>query len=271
MKPNPVIKPVIETFKAVYGRTTVFANSPHAAINGLLVMGDAGTGKTHWVRQALRDAGVQGNVEMMKGGTITAASLYVKMYLNNSAHRIMVFDDVDLLGHPERNKIIPMILGACQEGRDREVTWATAKKNALMEEYDVPFDFKFNGKIIFITNYTWNDIKEKAKQWTQAFSSRFNHAECIFTHEQKYMYTRHLVENEAMLSDNCKAHAYKDSNGKKLRGYPQDVIVETLEFIDENYENFSDITPRVAVKVADTIYYNDDEDMKRIMLDSLIK
>ena len=271
MKLNPVIKPVVETFKAVYGRTSVFANSPNAAINGLLVMGDAGTGKTHWVRQALRDAGVQKQVEMMKGGTITAASLYVKMYLNRDAERIMVFDDVDLLGHPEKNKIIPMILGACQEGKNREVTWSTAAKNALMEEYDVPFEFKFNGKIIFITNYTWEDIKTKAKQWTQAFSSRFNHAECVFTHEQKYMYTRHLVENEDMLSANCQVHEYTDPAGVEHCGYPDDVIEETLDFIDDNYENFSEITPRVAVKVADTIHYNDDDDMKQIMLDSLIK
>lgn len=271
MKINPVIRPVVETFKAVYGRTNVFAKSPHAAINGLLVMGDAGTGKTHWVQESLRNANVQSNVEMCKGGTITAASLYVKMYLNRNAERIMVFDDVDLLGHPEKNKIIPMILGACQEGQDREVTWSTARKNALMEEYNVPFEFKFNGKIIFITNYTWDDIRTKAKQWTQAFSSRFNHAECVFTHEQKYMYTKHLVENEDMLSSNCKVHVYTDTSGVEHCGYPQDVIEETLQFIDDNYENFSDITPRVAVKVADTIHYNDDEDMKQIMLDSLIR
>lgn len=267
---NPVIKPVVETFKGVYGRTTVFAKSPMAAINGLLVLGDAGTGKTHWVQQALVDANVQDNVEMMKGGTMTAASLYVTMFLNKDADRIIVFDDVDLLGHPEKNKIIPMILGACQEGFDREVTWSTAKKNALMEQYNVPFKFKFNGKIIFITNYTRDDIRMKAKQWYQAFNSRFNYAECIFTHEQKYMYTRHLVDNEHMLSDKCRVHVYTDDNGVTHNGYPQNVIDEAMDFIDNNYENFSEITPRVAVKVADTIYYNDDAEMKSIMLNSLI-
>lgn len=267
-----LIKPVQDTFKAVYGRTTVFAKSPYAAMNGLLVMGDAGTGKTHWVEQALKDAGVQANVEMMKGGTLTAASLYVKMFLNKSAHRIMVFDDVDLLGHPEKNKIIPMILGACQEGRNRQITWSTARKNALMEEYDVPFDFMFNGKIIFITNYTWSNIEDKAKQWTQAFSSRFNHAECIFTHEQKYMYTRYLIENENMLGDNCKVHTYKNNKGERVNGYPIEYIEQAVEFIDNNFENFSEVTPRVAVKVVDTIYTSrDDKDMQDILLDSLVK
>jgi hypothetical protein len=266
MKLNPVIKTVVETFQTVYYQTLMFAKHPESAINGLLVMGDAGTGKSHWVKKALRDAKVQQNVEMLKGGTITAASLYVKLYLNRNEERIVVLDDVDLLGHPERNKIIPMILGAAEEGSNRLVTWNTAKKNALMEEYDVPFEFNFNGNIIFITNYTKPDIKAKAKQWANAFNSRFTPVECIFNHEQKYMYTKHLVENEQMLGDNCQVHSYEDNNG-----YPQEVIEEALNFIDDNYQNFSDITPRVAVKIADTIFYNDDPTMKRVMLSNLVQ
>jgi hypothetical protein len=265
-KINPVIKPVVETFQTVYYQTLMFAQNPESAINGLLVQGDAGTGKSHFVKQALRDAKVQSNVEYIKGGTITAAALYVKLYLNRASHRITVLDDVDIIGHPERTKIIPMILGASEEGRDRLVTWSTAKKNALMEEYDVPFEFEFNGNIIFITNYTKADIKAKAKQWAAAFNSRFTPVECIFNHEQKYMYTKHLVENVDMLGDKCLVHKWDGGNG-----YPQNVIDETVDFIDDNYQNFSDITPRVAVKIADTIYYNADPVMRRVMLNNLVK
>jgi len=265
-KINPVIKPVIETFQTVYYQTLMFAQNPQSAINGLLVQGDAGTGKSHFVKQALRDAKVQQNVEYIKGGTITAAALYVKLYLNRNNHRIMVLDDVDIIGHPERNKIIPMVLGAAEEGRDRLVVWNTAKKNTLMEEYDVPFDFKFNGNIIFITNYTREDIKAKAKTWASAFNSRFTPVECIFNHEQKYMYTKYLVEEKDMLGDACQVHKHEDGDG-----YPQAVIDEAMDFIDTEYPNFSDITPRVAVKVADTIFYNNDPTMKRIMLANLVK
>jgi len=270
MRINPVIKPVLETFQSVYYQTLMFANNPTSAINGLLVMGDAGTGKSHWVKQALIDAGVQQNVEYIKGGTITAASLYVKLYVNRHSHRIIVFDDVDLLGHPERNKIIPSILGAVEEGRDRLVTWNTAKKNALMEEFDVPFEFKFNGNVIFITNYTRDTIKEKAKVWAPAFNSRFTSVECNFTPEQKYLYTRHLVDNENMLADKCKVHKYVDADGNKHNGYPQEVVDEAMNFIDDNYQNFTEVTPRIAVKIADVIHYNTDPHMKRVMLHNII-
>lgn len=266
---NPVIKPVIERFQRVYWQTTTFANNPGSAINGLLVLGDAGVGKSHFVKQALRDAGQQKNVEYIKGGTITAASLYVKLYLNRAPHRILVFDDVDIIGHSERNKIVPLILGSVEEGKDRLVAWSTAKKNALMEEHDVPFQFEFNGNVILITNYTHQDIANKMKQWSGAFKSRFNDVECIFTEEQKYLYTKYLIEEKDMLGAGCRVHTY-NYKGKKMNGYPPTVIDESVDFLDDEYPNFTEITPRIAIKVADTIQYNTGV-QKQVMLQGLVK
>ena len=88
----------------------------------------------------------------------------------------------------------------------------------------------------------------------------------------KYMYTRYLIENEDMLGANCKVHSYKNNKGEKVNGYPQKYIKQAVEFIDNNFENFSEITPRVAVKVVDTIYTSKDNlEMQSIMLDSLVK
>jgi hypothetical protein len=44
-----------------------------------------------------------------------------------------------------------------------------------------------------------------------------------------------------------------------------------MDFIDDNYMNFTDITPRVAVSVADTIMYNPNPTMKTVMLNNLVK
>ena len=269
-KLNPIIKPVIESFQTAYYQTYNFATQTTMAMNGLLVMGDAGTGKSHWVKQALRDAGVQKNVEYIKGGTITAAGLYVKLYLNRDPHRIIVLDDVDIINHSEKQKIIPLILGSCEEGYDRLCAWNTVKRNALMEEHDVPMQFTYNGKIILITNYVRTDIADKLPQWKHAFNSRFIGVECVFTHEQKYMYTKHLVENEDMLGANCRVHERIIDN-VKVKGYPKEVVNEAMDFIDDNYMNFTDITPRVAVSVADTIMYNTNPTMKTVMLNNLVK
>ncbi len=271
MKLNPIIKPVVESLQTAYYQTHNFAtNRGSMAMNGLLLMGDAGIGKSHWVKQALRDAGVQKDVEYLKGGTITSASLYVKMFLNRHAGRILALDDVDIINHPEKAKLVPLILGAVEEGSNRQCCWNTAKRNALMEEYDVPMDFNYNGTVIVITNYVHADIAKKLPQWKNAFRSRFVGVECVFNHEQKYMYTKHLVENENMLGANCLVHDYKVDD-VKIKGYPQEIIEEAMDFIDDNYMNFSDITPRVSVSIADTIMYNECPIQKRIMLNNLVK
>lgn len=267
-KIDPIAKKVVETLEGVYNQTINFANNPESAINGLLVYGDAGIGKSFWVKKALADSGAQDRVEYIKGGTITAAALYVKLALNAASHRIIVLDDVDIVHHSERNKIIPMILGAADTGRDRLVTWSTAKKNSLMEEHGIDFEFLFNGNIIWITNDNKDTIKKSAKQWAQAIESRFNDACCIFNTEQKLQYTKFLVEQCDMLGKNCVDHKYQ-VRGQRIPGYPKQIVDETIEYLDNNYEFLGEVTPRVALKIADTKYYNPDAKMQRILLNQL--
>lgn len=269
MKTDPIARKVIETFEGVYNQTVNFVNNPQSAINGLLVYGDAGTGKSFWVKKALADTGAaQNRVEYIKGGTITAAALYVKLALNAASHRIVVLDDVDIVHHAERNKIIPMILGAADTGRDRLVTWSTAKKNSLMEEHNIDFEFLFNGNIIWITNDTKDTIRERAKQWAEALDSRFNDARCVFNREQKLQYTKFLITEVGMLGPNCVDHSY-EVGSQKIRGYPQEIIDQAYDYLEDNYEKLGEVTPRVALKIADTFYYNPDPKMQRILLNQL--
>ena len=268
-KIDPIAKKVVETLEGVYNQTINFVNNPESAINGLLVYGDAGIGKSFWVKKALRDANATNRVEYIKGGTITAAALYVKLALNAGSHRIIVLDDVDIVHHSEKNKIIPLVLGAADTGRDRLVTWSTAKKNPLMEEFGIDFEFLFNGNIIWITNDNKDTIKKSAKQWAQAIESRFNDSCCIFNTEQKLQYTKYLIEHCDMLGKNCVDHKYVNEQEHKLPGYPQSIIDSTLEYLEDNYQYLGEVTPRVALKIADTKYYNSDPKTQRILLNQL--
>jgi hypothetical protein len=265
---NPIAKEVQDIFDGVYAQVQSFAVNKNSAINGLLVSGDAGTGKTYTVKKALVDLGVHGNVEYIKGGKITAASLYVKLWLNRAKHRIVVLDDVDIIHHSEKNKIIPMILGACDLGFNREVSWETAKPNALMEQvgcYDM--SFTFNGTLIWITNDTIQDIEKSCKQWKSALLSRFNVAKCYFTDEQKYMYTIHLCENVGMLNGNCVDHKMPDGTS----GYPQESIDNAIDYMYTNYRKLVEITPRIALRICDTFHYQDDEKLRKNILQQMWK
>jgi chromosomal replication initiation ATPase DnaA len=259
---NPIAREVQETFNGIYAQVTSFVNNPNSAINGMIVSGDAGTGKTHTVKQALRNTGHQKNTEYIKGTKLTAASLYVKLYLNRESHRICVFDDCDLIHHNEKNTIIPMMLGAAELGQNREIGWETTRKNALMEEYNVPHSFKFEGSIIWITNDRKQEIGKSIKQWKNAIFSRFNFAECNFTDEQKFMYTIHLVEHAAMLGSNCQEFP---------GGYPVDIIEQAADYMSENYRELTEVTPRIAIKIADIMHHNADPVLRKSMLRQLWK
>ena len=259
---NPIAREVKETFDGVYAMVTNFATNPNSAINGLIVSGDAGIGKTHTVKKALRDAGVQGNVEYIKGGKITAASLYVKLYLNRGKHRIIVLDDCDIIHHQDRKQIIPMLLGATELGQSGDVSWEVARKNALMEEHDVPPRFDFEGSIIWITNDSVESIGKAAKQWKQAIFSRFNVAKCYFTDEQKYMYTMHLCEQLDMLGANC---------AEFPGGYSETTIDQALDYMSENYRQLVEVTPRQAIKIADIIHHTTDDSLLKMQLNQLWK
>lgn len=259
---NPIAREVQDTFDGIYAMTTSFVNNPNSAINGLIVSGDAGVGKTYTVKKALRDTGHQSNVEYIKGGKITAATLYVKLYLNRAKHRIIVLDDCDIIHHAEKRQIVPMLLGACELGARGDVSWEVARKNPLMEEHGVPTQFNFEGSIIWITNDNKESIAKAVPQWRNALFSRFNFAECKFTDEQKFIYTLHLIDNLDMLGKNCQEYA---------GGYPQEIIDEAADYMSTNYRNLVEVTPRQAIKIADILNTNSDQGLRKIILQQLWK
>lgn len=259
---NPIAKEVQDTFDGVYAQVLDFVKNPNSAINGMIVSGDAGTGKTYTVKKALRDTGHQQQVEYIKGGKITAAALYVKLYMNRAKHRIVVLDDCDIIHHADKNQIIPMLLGAAELGQNRDVSWETARKNPLMEEHNVPHNFIFEGKIIWITNDKKKDIQKSAKQWAMALDSRFPLAACYFSDEQKFMYTTHLIQHMDMLGANCQEYE---------GGYPKHIINKALTYMSQHYRQLVEITPRRAIMIADMMNQTTDEAMLNARLLQLWK
>lgn len=155
-----------------------------------------------------------------------------------------------------------MLLGAVELGKNRSVSWETARKNPLMEEFNVPHEFKFEGNIIWITNDRKTDIAKAVKQWKQAIFSRFNFAECNFTDEQKFMYTMHLIENMDMLGTNCQEYE---------GGYDLEIIEQAADYMSANYRSLVEVTPRQAIKIADIMQHNADANLRKTMLQQLWK
>jgi len=113
----------------------------------LIIAGDAGVGKTFTVMKRLEEENVT-NFKVIKG-YCTPLGLYRNLYDNNGM--ILVFDDTDAVLEDKKTK---NVLKAALDSYDtRKVSW-----NSTRLPEDLPDEFDFTGRIIFITNKNLKDL-----------------------------------------------------------------------------------------------------------------
>lgn len=243
---NPIVNKVIEKFDSVYLMTKSFVENRYSAIKAILVSGDAGTGKTYWVKKAIEDMGLsEEDVYYVKGASISAAALFVILYLFRKAGKLVVLDDCDIIhkSPAEKNAILDMLKGATEVTKgERMLSWIKANPNELMKKNKVPVTFDFQGSIIWITNDKVEDIAKKAKNHWNAISSRFNQIKVYLSNEEKVSYTLYLIEECSMLGKKCEG---------KEGGYSIKIQNDVIDYINDYWESLNEITPRVATKIAD--------------------
>jgi hypothetical protein len=251
-KVNPIIEEVVNRYKTIQNYTSMFTNGNESAIRGLLISGDAGFGKTHFTKLGLGHVNPE-MIDYVKGSSISAAALYVKLFMNRFAGQVLILDDVDIINKTKAEfaLIIEMLKGATEPTKgERTLAWSRAQRNQLMVENDVPDSFDFNGTIIWITNERVRDIAEKCGSHWNALDSRFYKVEAWLNDQEKLMYTLYLVEDIDMLGKECYA---------KEGGYSKNVIEKATKYLRDNYKYMYDfnsnstLSPRSAVKLADTI------------------
>jgi hypothetical protein len=243
---NPVVQEVIDNFNTINKMAGIFARPNGSAIKGLLISGDAGTGKTNAVMNGVYSV-VQNadDVIYLKGASMTAAALFCKMYLAREKGKVLVLDDVDIIhkSSQELSTILDLFKAATEMTKDdRVLSWERASANQLMNQLGVPMSYVFEGSIIWITNDHIVQIENKAKGHWNAISSRFNINTIYLNDQEKLLYTLFLVEEVGMLGKNCNT---KDG------GYSEEIIKTTTDYIRKNYKYLHEVTPRIAAKIAD--------------------
>lgn len=243
---NPIVKRVINRFQTIQNIAEVFVTG-QSAQRGLLISGDAGTGKSYYVQQAFITTGTTKRVDYQKSKTFTPPALYAKLWENRMPGDVIVFDDCSLesmTGEGFR-KWTSWVKGGLELSKDKKmIGYEAASKNALFEELGVESEMDFQGSIIWITNTRFDKLAKKFGDHWDAVKGRFIPVEIFLAKEEKFMYTNYLIEEVDMLGKNCEA---------KEGGYSEEIIFNTLEYLSDNYEDFKEITPRVAIKVADTM------------------
>jgi len=250
---NPIVQEVIERFQTVYKFTKVFVTG-NSAQKFLIISGDAGTGKSHYVQEAFVDTKTWERVDYNKSKSFSAAAFYVKLYLNRNPGDVIVFDDCGL-EHTSGSdfKIITELLkGATEMTKgSRMLGWERATVNQKMRDEGVPTEFDFQGSIIWITNSSFELLSKKMGPHWEAIESRSIRVKIRLNDQEKLLYTLYLLEEVKMLTGNiCQT---------KEGGYSDEIVKETITYIRENYRYMSNVTARIAAQIADTMENFPDE------------
>jgi len=261
------VKPVkVETDKEVIARIAdrfeileeMTAAAIEAKIRGMIVVGPPGVGKSYGVIRQLERAHLFDQVanrppkyEIVKGA-MSALGLYIKLYNNNDANQVIVFDDCD--GILMDDLSLNLLKAALDSGKRRKICW-NLDSNALRAE-GIPDNFDFKGSVIFITNIQFDNIRSKKLQdHLQALQSRCHYLDLTMNTMRDRMLRIKQIHNTGELFSH---YRFKKNEG--------DTIVA---FMEENQERLRELSLRMAVKIADLVDMTDN--WKRLAESTVMK
>lgn len=123
----------------------------------LVITGMAGVGKTHLVKETLKQMGLKESYDFEHfKGKATAAGLYMTLYTNSD--KIVVLDDCDSVFKDD--DAVNILKAALDSYDTRQISYISTKP--LKDEFGepIPSRFEFTGKIIFISNISQSKLDE---------------------------------------------------------------------------------------------------------------
>ena len=201
----------------------------------LIISGPAGVGKSHTVTQIL-DQMEDEKVSTLVKGYVRPTGLYKLLYENRFKSSVIVFDDSDSVFMDD--VCLNLLKAACDMTKSRRLSWLTETK---MEDEDgerLPRTFEFEGSIIFITNYDFDNLIDKGNKLAphfQALISRSHYLDVGIKTKRDYVVRLKQVVGAGMLRE---------------QGLNQKQEDELMEFITESQDRLRELSLRMVMKVA---------------------
>jgi hypothetical protein len=148
-------------------------------LNGLVVAGPPGIGKTFTVMSKVADSSGDKKV-LAYSGHVTPLQLFNILY-ENSQDSVIVFDDCDEVF--SNHTALNILKAAMDTKKVRAITWATTQSSRVVEP-----TFVFKGSIILITNSVLNHNPHY-----KAFVDRVHHYEIALTYEERVAKIHQIV------------------------------------------------------------------------------
>ena len=217
----------------------IMAEATGKGINrSLIVSGPAGLGKSFTVEQKMAELEGKGHHVTYIKGYVRPLALYKLLYEARFTNSVLVFDDSDSIFHDDVS--MNLLKGACDSTDRRVLHWLSRSLERETDEdgESVPEKFEFEGSIIFITNYDFDNLIESGNKLAphfEALVSRSHYLDLAMKTKMDYLVRIKQVVRGGML---------------KSRGMNEIDTVLIMQFIENNVEVLRELSLRMVVKIA---------------------
>ena len=243
----PVRKPIkVETQAEIESKLTdrfealeIMAEATGKGINrSLIVSGPAGLGKSFTVEQKMAELERKGKHITYIKGYVRPLALYKLLYEARFTNSVLVFDDSDSIFHDDVS--MNLLKGACDSTDRRILHWLSRSLDRETDEdgESVPEKFEFEGSIIFITNYDFDNLIESGSKLAphfEALVSRSHYLDLAMKTKMDYLVRIKQVVRGGMLQS---------------RGFNEIDTVLIMQFIENNVERLRELSLRMVVKIS---------------------
>ena len=203
----------------------------------LVITGMAGVGKTHLVKETLKQMGLRESYDFEHfKGKATAAGLYMTLYANSD--KIVVLDDCDSVFKDD--DAVNILKAALDSYDTRQISYISTRP--LKDEFGepIPTRFEFTGKIIFISNINQSKLDE-------AIRSRSFVADISMNTDQMFLRMEQLMQTieskipmpakQQALAIMKALHAKYDGVDINLRSFIKAARIAAMGFPEAELEN----------------------------------
>lgn len=202
----------------------------------LIVQGPPGLGKTYTVDSLLKQYDPNEINTTRIAGKITAVQLFKQLWDHRNEGQILVLDDCDNVFFDDI--ALNLLKAAVDTSKKRVISYLT--EDMKISEKDgsiIDKRFEFNGTIIFITNYDFDEMIERGHRLAphfEALKSRSMYVTLGMKTRKDYMVRVEQIADLGAL------FAGKSAGCKK----------EVLEYMNKNLSNLDEVSARMAVKIS---------------------
>jgi hypothetical protein len=204
----------------------------------LIVSGPAGLGKSYTVEQKMKELEDQGhNVTYIKG-YVRPLSLYRLLYESRFDNCVLVFDDSDSIFADDVS--MNLLKSACDSTDVRKLHWLSRSIEKVEDEdgEKIPNNFEFEGSVIFITNYDFDDLIARGSKLAphfEALVSRSHYLDLAMKTKMDYVVRIKQVVAMGMLDS---------------RGFTSSDAATIVDFVEKNMDSLRELSLRMVIKLA---------------------